>query len=228
MARIKCPITVIDPPTGAAVVGASVNITKRNGGAAATLYSAETGAGTTANPATTDAQGRVQAWIEPGSYNAAISGGGLSPYTEPLDLAPGVAPACRAYNSANIAVASSTFVPLTFDSERFDTDGIHSTSSNTDRFVAPIAGVYRIWCEVFWSGTGGLKAIRARLNAGGTTLGESDQPAGGNAMGIALEYALAAGDYVFFDVFQSSGGSLNINTGANYSPEAGISWIGAS
>ena len=40
---------------------------------------------------------------------------------------------CRAYNNANLALNNGTDTFLTFNSERYDTDAFHSTSSNTGR-----------------------------------------------------------------------------------------------
>lgn len=84
MARVRVPITVIDP-AGNAVAGAAVTVNKRSTGTAAVLYVAETGPTTTANPTTTDAYGRVTAWVDRGAYNAVISGTGITTYTQPFD-----------------------------------------------------------------------------------------------------------------------------------------------
>ena len=50
------------------------------------------------------------------------------------------APAARVYNDADIDPATSSWVALTFNSETFDTNSMHSTSSNTGRLTAPTAG----------------------------------------------------------------------------------------
>lgn len=85
MARIKVPITVIDP-LGSAVGGASVRVQRRSDGVDVTLYTAETGPTTTANPTTTDSYGRTQAWVDTGlSYNAIISGTGITTYTQAFE-----------------------------------------------------------------------------------------------------------------------------------------------
>lgn len=84
MARVKVPITVIDP-IGNAVVGAAVQVLRRSDGSEATLYQAETGPTTTPNPTTTDAYGRTQAWVDRGAYNAIISGTGIADYTQAFE-----------------------------------------------------------------------------------------------------------------------------------------------
>lgn len=53
-------------------------------------------------------------------------------------------PACFVYNSANQPINDATETTLTFDSERHDTDSMHSTSSNTGRITFNTAGLYLI------------------------------------------------------------------------------------
>ena len=60
-------------------------------------------------------------------------------------------PMVRVYNSGDIAIANATDVYLTFDSERFDTGAIHSTSSNTGRLTCRIAGKYIITGAHYWA-----------------------------------------------------------------------------
>lgn len=87
MARVEVPIVVINSATGLPVNGASVSITRRSSGTAATWFTAETGGLGSTAPVVTDANGRVQAWVDRGAYNAQISGTGITTYTEPFDAA---------------------------------------------------------------------------------------------------------------------------------------------
>ena len=45
-------------------------------------------------------------------------------------------------------------------------------------------------------------------------------------MSISTEYSLAVNDYVELVVYQSSGGALDVNAAANYSPEFGMTFQG--
>jgi hypothetical protein len=54
---------------------------------------------------------------------------------------------CRAYKSANQTVGIGATDLVTWNSESYDTDGFHSTSSNTGRFVATVAGYYEVSFE---------------------------------------------------------------------------------
>lgn len=137
--------------------------------------------------------------------------------------------ACRAYNNANIAVPNNTFTALTFNSERFDTDGMHSTSVNTGRITVTTPGVYTVAAHVnFASNSTGLRTARIRLN-GATVLAVHDSPAnstGSASLTVATIYELALNDYLTVEVFQNSGASLDVVAGGNFSPEFSAAWIG--
>jgi microcystin-dependent protein len=79
---------VLDPATGNALSGASVAVAVRSTAAAATIYAAETGGTTVANPRTTDAYGRLTGWVERGAYTLTISGSTLTTYVKNWDSAP--------------------------------------------------------------------------------------------------------------------------------------------
>jgi microcystin-dependent protein len=85
--RAKIPITVLGSD-GRPLAAASVTVRKRSDASTATVYSAETGGGTLANPLTTDAQGRVGGWCEREGYDLIVTGSGISTYTEAWDAAP--------------------------------------------------------------------------------------------------------------------------------------------
>lgn len=94
---------VLTEPVLAPAVGASVQVNVRGGGAA-TVYAGETGGTTLLNPLTTDGQGRIDGWLEPGSYELVVSGGGIAaPYTQPFEVTSGGGPSGAA--SGDLAAA---------------------------------------------------------------------------------------------------------------------------
>ena len=58
-----------------------------------------------------------------------------------------------AFRDTNLSVAKNTNVLLTLPSEQYDTDGFHSTATNTGRFTIPAgkAGKYLLTCFVSYS-----------------------------------------------------------------------------
>lgn len=142
----------------------------------------------------------------------------------------GGAPAASAYNSANLSINNGAVTTLTLDSEDFDTDNMHSTVSNTSRLTCNTAGVYQITANVnFASNSGGERLLILLLN-GTTSIArtrESADATGETDMNLARLYRLAVGDYVEVQVYQSSGGALNVQSLANYSPRLEAVRVGA-
>lgn len=130
----------------------------------------------------------------------------------------------RVYNSTYLSIPNNTETTLTFDSERWDTDEIHSTVSNTSRLTAPTAGKYFIYAHVrFSQNPTGRRLLRLKLGAPATHLATQDAPGFSAAtdstfLSVSTHYQLAAGDYVEAVVIQSSGGQLDVIGDVSDSP----------
>ncbi|MEW2518124.1 hypothetical protein [Actinacidiphila alni] len=139
-------------------------------------------------------------------------------------------PAFWGYQSSAQAVANATFASITFDTEIIDTEGGHSTASNTSRYVCQVAGTYSVQASVCWAtNTTGFRASRITKN--GTTVPTSEQitaPVTGFATTAftATDVALAVGDYIELGGYQSSGGSLSTtsNGGFDYTSYLRARW----
>lgn len=131
----------------------------------------------------------------------------------------------RVYNSANISISTGTSTALTFNSERYDTDSYHDTGSNTSRLTAPATGYYRITGIVRWaSNATSYRQIGIQLNGGAFIAFVIGPPASTVCVQIVTcDYQLSAADYVELAVRQDTGGALNVDASANYSPEFMIS-----
>jgi len=135
------------------------------------------------------------------------------------------------FNSANQSIANNTVVALTFNSESFDTDSIHSTATNTSRLTIPTgkSGKYLISGGLYWAGnaTGGRSTY---VHKNGTRIFYAVQPVNQNTANIGLSWSYVvdatAGDYYEFFVFQDSGGALNILGGSDLT-FLQISYLGA-
>ena len=53
-------------------------------------------------------------------------------------------PSVRVSNSTALTLTTSVTLVLTFNTERYDRLGMHSTSSNTNRLTAAVPGIYSI------------------------------------------------------------------------------------
>lgn len=105
---------------------------------------------------------------------------------------------------------------ITWDTETFDTDGIHAASSS--RFTIPtgLGGRWRFDAGIdFAANATGTRAAWFLKNGAGTRWGQFE--AGSSLSGtnnvatiLTRELVLVAGDYVEIVLFQSSGGPLNV------------------
>ena len=146
---------------------------------------------------------------------------------------------CKAYNNGTQTVANATATLVTFGAEEWDTDGIHSTSSNTSRFTVPAgkAGKWQFsWRLSFAAATGGARLTWLRKNAAGAgsdtdnVIGSGDYKSGatiGPSVGNTMVVDLAVSDYVEVWVYQDSGISLNIGASTGGSTNAVVSTMEA-
>ena len=121
---------------------------------------------------------------------------------------------CRITNSVGVSIANATVTALTFNTETYDTDAFHSTSTNTDRITIPTgkAGYYLINYQINYGASAtGFRNCGIRIN-GGTGIdavayikGFSDDE---NSLPQTTVYYLNVGDYVTLHTYQNSGGSL--------------------
>jgi hypothetical protein len=132
----------------------------------------------------------------------------------------------RAYSStAQTLATGTTGVALTFDTEIVDSDGGHSTVTNTSRYTAQTAGLYWVsgqWLTGSTSGTG-TRATQIWLNGtaipGSTTQFPASASNGGGGFAWTV-VPMAVGDYVEIAAWQNSGGNLstaNSNLGVSSS-----------
>ena len=140
---------------------------------------------------------------------------------------------CFLTKSATQSIANDTEAIVTFDQETYDTDGFHSTSSNTSRITIPSgkSGYYRVFINYhFAANTNGIRMAYFVKNGAGTGAIQGSQtlyaPTPSNVFiatgGTTVN--LTAGDYIEMAVQQTSGGSLNLNTGHTV---FGVQYLGA-
>lgn len=210
--------------SGDVTLSLSTPVTATNGGTAQTTYTtgdllyasgtntlAKRGIGSTGQVLTVS--GGVPTWASPAS-GSTFSG-------------------ALVFNNAQQTIPNNTDTYLTYNSETYDTDGYHSTSSNTGRLTIPTGkdGYYYVSSIVRWNNnTTGLRTMQITQGAAqnAVTVIEAT-PGGANAYigyhAATIRYA-TAGDYFECKVNQTSGGDLNVR--AN-SAECGftIQYLGA-
>lgn len=139
---------------------------------------------------------------------------------------------CRVFDSGTQNISNTTETDITWNSETFDTDGYHSTSSNTERMTIPAgkAGYYLVQTVIRYNtNTSGKTEIYLVKTSGATDtqFALSTAPAASDSGQLASGIVyLAVSDYVRVKVYQNSGGTVTINKVSSFSYFS-ISYLGA-
>ena len=142
---------------------------------------------------------------------------------------------CRLYNTTgtNPSCSNDAVTTITFNNETFDTDGFHSTTTNTSRITIPSgkAGYYRVTAHLFMQApTNETSEYQLRINKNGTlssylVWGPGDDAAD-TGTSINDVFNLAVGDYVEMAVYQNSGSTRTV-TGSEIRTHFEATFIGA-
>lgn len=142
---------------------------------------------------------------------------------------------CRAYSSGTMTISPSTNTVLNWDSESYDTDSFHSTSTNTSRMTIPTgkAGYYEVTFGTTNSHTASAQAFNYQLRKNGSTnLFNYYYPNGTEAGSYpsaavnSITVNLAEADYLEVLVWKNGSGNATIAAGSN-SNQFEIRYLGA-
>lgn len=150
----------------------------------------------------------------------------------PIERRPeaGFTEGARVTHSAAQAIGTGAWATLAFNTERWDTHGLHDNAVNNSRLTCKTAGKYSIKGQArFDLNAAGKRSIMITLN-GSTELCHNAllNLGAGTYVSVNVEtiYDLAVGDYVELEVYQDSGGDLNVTQRANQTPEFMMQRIG--
>lgn len=137
----------------------------------------------------------------------------------------------RVFHNTAQSLTNNTFTALAFNSERYDTNVIHDTSTNNTRLTCKTAGVYFInGTAAYAANATGIRELAVRI--GGSTyiadvLSASASATEPTVLTISTTYLLAVNDYVELVGRQTSGAGLNVSNAANFTPEFNMVRLGA-
>lgn len=159
-----------------------------------------------------EALGELKTWLEQNPPSLAITSLlGYSQLTQTV----------RVKTSANTSIANTTFTLLGFDTEDYDKpdNTIHDTATNNSRLTVQVPGRYLPVAAIQFAASAAGSVRIARVKKNGVSDVSSNVPPAGAGQATALlcsfpPYDLVKGDYMEVEVFQDSGGALNVLAGA--------------
>jgi hypothetical protein len=124
---------------------------------------------------------------------------------------------CILKKTADQSTNNATNTSITFDDEIVDTNGFHSTATNTDRITIPagLDGYYEIWAKADFN-TNGTGRRTVFINKNGSLVTEGEITPNSSTYPSAYAFFimdLDVGDYITMSAQQTSGGSLNVLAG---------------
>lgn len=124
------------------------------------------------------------------------------------------------HNSTNQSVATVTNTLVTFDSEAFDDENLHSTVTNTSRITFPAdGGFWLVGAVGTFADPGSGKNVNMRIQVNGaTTLAGVSLPRdaifGSTRMFLCVPYQASNGDYLEMYVEHDAGVNINLLGGS--------------
>jgi len=122
----------------------------------------------------------------------------------------------RVYRSSSQSIADTVETTVLFNAQSYASSGVHSTSVNPGRLIAPSSGIYIIGYSILFTqiATSSRRRVLVRLNET-DFIGYSDMFSGTSetifdVLSATVEWSMTAGDFVDFRVYQDSGGSLDL------------------
>lgn len=143
-------------------------------------------------------------------------------------------PACRVYRSTNQSIPHITpTTAITFNSERFDTAAMHSTSVATSRITFPVAGLYMVGGAVRMEAASDYNQIALIINLTDTIdiaiQNTTDVDISLNPeLSVSTLYKFAVNDWIELQIYQQNGAAAarNVLAAAAVSPEFWATWVG--
>jgi len=137
----------------------------------------------------------------------------------------------RVFDSGTQSISNATNTAITFNSESYDTNSYHSTTTNTSRLTVPSTGYYLFSGQIFVdpNATGG-RYLEIKKN--GTTVqametGAATQASVATFLPITAILSATANDYFELFLYQTSGGTRTTYTsGAAYNSFS-VQYLGA-
>lgn len=138
-------------------------------------------------------------------------------------------PVFRGYQAVTQSCSNATWSSITLDTETIDSDGGHSTVTNTSRYTPTVPGTYlAIGTAAFGGSATTQRAGRLALNGSPSSGGATAGACGSSWWAATCMEVFACNgttDYIEIQGRQDSGGSLSTYVGTDFSSALKVYWI---
>ncbi len=140
-----------------------------------------------------------------------------------------------ALKTADQTIPNATFTTLSFNTETngYDTASYHDNTTNNSRMTIPAGkdGYFWVWFNVTYAPNGTGRRI-ARILKNGTSSFSLEATPNATAnlepgISAGKAFSAVAGDYFEIDVYQTSGGNLDVYGSQVYNTQFGVYYLGA-
>jgi len=113
------------------------------------------------------------------------------------------------------SIPQNSLTMVNWDSEEYDTDGMHDNVTNNSRITFQTAGKYSILAQSEWGiNSGGFRFMDIMKNGVDSIARVRNLAENASEHNIAFVGEFAVGDYIQLEVFQDTGGNLDFESGA--------------
>ena len=139
---------------------------------------------------------------------------------------------CSLRSSVDLTTTDATTLTVNFNTETFDVDGYHDTSTNTSRITIPSGktGYFLISYNLrFNNNATGYRNVNLLRNGSNIKTITVQAITSGSATSLGSTQIVYAttGDYFQLQAFQNSGGNLDLSGGTNDNQNFAITYLGA-
>lgn len=122
---------------------------------------------------------------------------------------------CSVYANAHQTISTATWTDVTWNTEIFDTDAFHDNATNNSRITIPTGkgGYYRITVLAYWNAASatGNRVVAIAKNGTRQATSELQGSSVSGPVNVRTQVLnLVAGDYLTMQVYQGSGGNMDI------------------
>ncbi len=114
-----------------------------------------------------------------------------------------------AYRSLIVGVSAATWTAIAFQNEYYDTDAMHSTSTNMSRMTINTAGKYLLTGTIYHSASSANDQLRFRVN--GTDYVGAAMESSSVVLNATAVADLSVGDYVELVIYKGNAGNILVD-----------------